>query len=413
MMKPGKLENRLGMIPSLYGIVAWGISIILFEINLFNFQSMSQIASVLIVFTVLLFASTTLVIVPLFFRVGTLPATKNPPSLKSIVILHAIGFAGLVLAIVHAVTAMGGLGVYFHSMLDNPGAIRQLYTDITGTGSPSIGIQMSYFGWVAIWLSIFRIISLKLHSEKWFLYGLMMCQFLGNLFMIDRTRPFWILFVLIWLILFASPQVMRLRSLVMYAAIAVAIFLAIFISVAHWTGKTVENNPSINAVSSSPLVMPYVYATSGIAYFNYITKYEAINYSLERSMYPLYMLLSKFEIASKPPSQINTFYNVPFPANVGTFLEPYYRDGGLLLCLLAILIHTVGFDVFAICALRTTHPMAIILVGNLCFIDVMSSFTPKANSSAIWLIVGITILMILCGKIGFKMARYERKLRWE
>jgi len=400
-----KYTNRFWMIPSFYGAVAWCLSIFLFEVRIFAFQQLSVVALVLIIFTIATFTFATIIFIPLFFRYGGLPVAKYVPSLKYIIVLHFIGFIGLILAVIPVVTAVGGWNVYFYLLVNNSAVIRQFYTSVVG--SYSAGIQISYFGWIAIWLSVIRMRYIKERKIKWLVLLLVSCQFLANIFMIDRTRPFWIIFVSIWLILYAYPKVKRLRFLVMNAVVAVVILLSIFIFVANWTGKTIKNNPGLATVSNNSLTMPYVYATAGIAYFNQITKYETINYSLERSMYPLYMLLSKLKLVNRPPSQINEFYNAPFPTNVGTFLEPYYRDGGPLLCILAIFIHAFGFNLLALYGLKSNQPMIAVLTGNLCFIDVMSSFTPKANSTAIWLICGLTLLTILSHKIIFTQSKLD------
>ena len=53
-------------------------------------------------------------------------------------------------------------------------------------------------------------------------------------------------------------------------------------------------------------------------------------------------------LATEPPPQILPVLDIPFPANVATFLEPLYSDGGLVFVLSGILVATFGVDSLAL-----------------------------------------------------------------
>jgi len=91
------------------------------------------------------------------------------------------------------------------------------------------------------------------------------------------------------------------------------------------------------------------------------------------------------------------------PTNVGTFLEPLYRDGGVPLVFVGIFLHTFGFGWLGTWLLR--FPSAVTLAGwsTLCFCNAMAFFTPKFNNSPTWL------FLALAGVVAIRARLYDRK----
>src|SRR5439155_17556648 len=100
-------------------------------------------------------------------------------------------------------------------------------------------------------------------------------------------------------------------------------------------------------------------------------------------------------IVPSPPSQINEYFSMPFTTNVGTFLEPFYRDGGFTFAFAAILVHSFGLDWLGLALLRSGRRLALFAWANLCFVTFISFFTPKITGFPTWLFTGLAIAAIL------------------
>jgi hypothetical protein len=169
-------------------------------------------------------------------------------------------------------------------------------------------------------------------------------------------------------------------------------FVGIFLGIAAWVGKVVSEGQ----FGESPLPPfaqnIYVYGTSGFAYFNRLLEtQDAVTYVPERVLYPAFKVLAGLGLSAPPPSQINEFFYMPFPTNIGTFLEPFYRDGGRLFLILGIILQSFGLDLAGYAFLRSGRPTARFAWANVCFVAFIGFVTPKLTNFPVWLftIVGI------------------------
>jgi hypothetical protein len=80
------------------------------------------------------------------------------------------------------------------------------------------------------------------------------------------------------------------------------------------------------------------------------------------------------------------FFSVPILTNVGTFLEPFYQDGGRLFLIFGILIHTLLFDRIALFLMKRISIFSVISIATLCFINFIAFFVPKVTSASSWFI---------------------------
>jgi hypothetical protein len=132
----------------------------------------------------------------------------------------------------------------------------------------------------------------------------------------------------------------------------------------------------------------FLYLTSSFAYLGRLFYYDAPNdYLPVRIAYPATKLMSKFNLAENPPNPILEFFTVPLLTNVGTFLEPFYQDGGRLFLFIGIVVHTFLFDKMAIYFMKRISPASIIAISTFCFINFIAFFVPKVTSPAVWLIL--------------------------
>jgi uncharacterized membrane protein len=92
---------------------------------------------------------------------------------------------------------------------------------------------------------------------------------------------------------------------------------------------------------------------------------------------------------------INEFYGQPYKTNVGTFLEPFYRDFGFFYMILGVIVHSFFLNYIAIFFLKINTPYSLFLVSNICIINFFSFFTPKLNNFPIWMFIGIGLILVI------------------
>ena len=289
--------------------------------------------------------------------------------------LHIVGFAGLAMYARDFSAAVGGYGVFFALLAGASDTIRSSAGNIT-----SPGIQVSYAGWVAVGVATYEIARGR--RSRWW-HAANIAQAAGNLLFVDRTRPFSILFTaaLLWIV--GRPG-LSLRRLVLSGLGMVVGGLAVYLSIALWVGKVQVGGGSGALPPAVESVLTY--GTGGFAYFSHMVGAgEAPALTLERSLYPLFKALNAFGLAAAPPPQVNEFYFMPLPTNVGTYLEPFYRDGGWMFVGVAIILHAFLLDQLGLLFFRTGEAFALYAWSTLCFTNAIGFFTPKINNLPVWL----------------------------
>ena len=307
-------------------------------------------------------------------------------------VLHGLGFLGIALYIRDFANALGGIANFGNALLTASYLIRW-----EGQATTSLGTQLNYFGWIAIALTWFEYRRGRI-GRVWLVVAAV--HFAANLVYIDRTRPIWIVFTAAVLGLLAIPPDRPLR-LARIVALGAAAFGGIFLVLAVWIGKVVRPGQFGETVLPLWAQNLYNYGTGGFAYFSQLVgATEPIEYLPVRALYPGVKVLAALGAAGAPPSQINEFFFAPFPTNVGTFLEPYYRDGGLAFACAAIVVHSFGIDYFALKLLRSQRPLALFAWANLCFVSFIAFFTPKLTNFPVWLFTGLGIAAAVWATFG-------------
>jgi len=366
--------------PSAYGAVAWIAWFFAYETRLIPWEPTSAEGYVACLATIVAFVVSATLHARSYVGLPEASATASergvPPSFLAV--LHLVGVLGLAIYLRDYAAAVGGIGVFFALLAGASDTLRGSAGNIT-----SPGIQISYIGWLAVGLTTYEVACGR--RSRWW-HGVSLLQAVGNLLFIDRTRPFSILFTaaLLWIVgrPGLSPRRLALSALAMVAG-----GLAVYLSIALWVGKLQFGGGS----GSLPPVVESVlsYGTGGFAYFSRIVgSGEAPALTLERTLYPLFKALSALDLAAPPPNQVNEFYFMPIPTNVGTFLEPFYRDGGWPFVVVGIVLHSVLFDQIGLRLLRTAEPFAMYAWSTLCFTNAIGFFTPKINNLPVWLFLG-------------------------
>jgi hypothetical protein len=173
------------------------------------------------------------------------------------------------------------------------------------------------------------------------------------------------------------------------SGIAISLFsIILFNQIGNWVGKT--NQELKYGRTSLPIYLQnfVFYGTSSFGYFNQVLIKEDISsFSPERTAYPLMKLFNAISLKDDVVSQINDYYDIPYSTNVGTFLEPFYRDGGFLYVIFGVMLYSFGFDYFGYVLLKSGNIFNHILWANLVFVDAIGFFTPKIGSTSIWILV--------------------------
>lgn len=388
--------SALLFIPSFYGFVAWGVCLALYSVRLLEWFPSIDAGVGIFLLTVISFLAATLLYMPAYGRVldGDAWAKGDPPENrwrhaaaalpdKVLALLHGLGLLGLFLYLREISAIFGGLDQLIDVLASESYLIRQSEVDL-------IGIYISYFGWIAIPLTMLKWRATS--RLPWWLFIAVLLQFSGNLLFIDRTRPIWLAFVSLLIIFPLIPR-FQFHRLVVRMLVISAFAIGAFFAIGLWIGKTGAGLSYYGYVGMSDYyAVLYYYLTSGFAYFeNMLIAGQGDPMGLARSLYPLYKAGSMLGLVAEPPSQILPFEEVPFPANVGTFLEPYFMDGGYPLVLVAILVHTFGLNAIALAVLRGGSPWGTFLWATLCFVAFISFFVPKLVSTPVWMFFVIAL----------------------
>jgi len=294
-----------------------------------------------------------------------------------LVFFYLVGFIGILIYVSDFSKFFGNASLFISTYLNEAYKIR--WEQMT---SKSIGTQLSYFGWVGIALTI-PAVKEKSLSPLWL--GVAVLEFSGNFLFVDRTRPFWIVFTSALMLLPFSRKISfsKISKIFLVSLIVGVVF---FTALGSFMGRYFDERRFSDSVLPAGIQPLFFYGTSGFAYFNRIVETEGDpSFIPSRTIYPLMKLLSSLGLADDPPSQINMFYKVPYPTNVGTFLEPFYRDGGVFFAITGMFIYSFVFDWLAFLFLRSKNKLIMFAWANICFVTFMSFFTPKFSNTPFWI----------------------------
>lgn len=364
---------RIALIPSTYSIAVWAVLLLALSLKIIT-VNVSTIAYAIYCYTLLCFI---------------LSAYVNHQFTKSIIVKNVsehIKHNTIDKGMLTIFVAIGGYGIYryisdFSQLLGgenffliffiNPLRIRELAAEET-----SIGFQLSYFTWPVI---PHAILLLKDSSNSKFrrtiLITLIIACFFANTLFIDRTRPVLLLITgaLTYLIVFNK----KIKNPLKIVSIALTGPIVIFFGQAFFTSKYDADDGLIQNF--------LVYLLGGFGYFSAALDDQVRAFSLANTLMPAYKILASIGLTPPPPPQILEFKNVPFPTNVGTFLQPLVADGGwqLVVVLLPVLIFSL--DSIALRAFKSSTLFGIFLWSHIVAASLLSFFVSKYNSTYLYL----------------------------
>jgi oligosaccharide repeat unit polymerase len=379
--------KSLFLVPSFYGLTTWSLAYALCLMRLVGWRELSIETHILAIAVLGLFGVSTVLFAPLYERYRLNVQSNRPRNIgrnhASIIVLHVLGYLGLVLYLSDVARIVGGWRELALALALESHVVRLAsYT--------SVGIQLTYFGWLAIGITAYRYRAVPIPRSLLFMA---LIQFAGNLTFVDRTRPVWIIATAALVFLASRPN-WSFRTVLRRAAVLGIFFLVVFFLIAEWTGKLGEGVEGYGYVriGGLPRIL-YMYVTSGLPYLTaLIEQVKDWTYEPTRTLYPLVRALAVLGVFQDPPSQVLFTLEVPFPTNVGTFIEPLFSDGGYFFVIAGIFIHSLGFDALGLHLLRRNNPLAAYAWANLCFASSLAFFVPKFTSFPFWLFILLGLL---------------------
>jgi len=184
------------------------------------------------------------------------------------------------------------------------------------------------------------------------------------------------------------------KKVMTWISSSIVVTILTFWGIAEWLGKTyykwAEEESTVLPGITYDL---YTYGVSGFAYFNKLLEINhPIPYLPERVLYPLFKFTAKFEITPEPPNQILEFHYIPFSTNVGTFLEAFYSDGGIVFTLLGIIIFSFGLNAAGLYYLKANTVFSDYAWANICLSLTLAFILNKMVTFPLWLFCGIGII---------------------
>lgn len=388
----------IALVPSTYGLLGWIGAFALFEYRYVPWYETTMELYLGFLVQALFFLVSILVHYGLAGQLIRKCVSFDGPSSRvvfKLYLLHVAGILGISLYVWDFSSGFGGVGGFFATYFSEAFRIRQYAEQ-----QSSAGVQLSYFGWMAIVLSpiVFRKADIRKRS---YLIATGTLQYVANFLFIDRTRPIWILFMLLMVCGWVYRDRLSLGQMLKMAALIPLAVFGIFGVVGIFVGK-VDGEGGLWAVADSA----YHYVASGFAYLNYIIAYEkVVEISFVRTLAPLVNFFAVLGLAEPAPSTILTFYDVPVATNVGTSLEPFFRDGGYPYLIFGAFVGSFVLDAIALACLRASTMFSIYFWACAVFISGTSFFVQKLGNLSVWIFLFCAFVSIFAASIRTRSLR--------
>jgi hypothetical protein len=372
------LTNQL---PSYYGFWSLFVAYSVFLFNPLGWNHDSMALDIVIILQMILFYSSNKVF---GLKVKKIYQVKDSISHQSILIMHLIGLIGVYLFVREAIYLISLLDVY--QILSNPMEIRMVTKDIH-----TIGIQLSYFGWLAIFLTITN------KERSLVSYFLLIVQIGGNLLFADKTRIIWILFMIMAGFIIINKNKSKGKLVTIWFVVIGIIFFVIYGLV---TGKTyghLYDNTNVWLFGDF-----YLYLGAGFSYLSGLLEGQIYNDQGVVSVFNwAYKIAYFLGFSDVNPSVILNIEYSPYPTNVGTAIEPFFSDGGYVFLAVGLVLYSFIFDLVAVFFIKKNNYLADFAVVNLMFANFMYFLAPKINNLSM-------ILFICIGLVsGVLLVRYR------
>lgn len=382
--------------PSFYAVITFPIFHVLYLLNVFPYEEKNLEAQIICLAATIFFISS---FIWNFsnYKKALEETQKNRNNVFKIIsnklkyvllVFLVIGIIGALKYVIDFSNYFGGSWIFLLLLIEDSGQIR-----IAQQFTSSIGFQLTYFSWIAGTI-LFAEAILK-NVTRWHIVSFVLI-FLLNILFIDRTRPITLIFTTFLFVFFLFHEKLHAKKLRNIFVITFASLFAIYVLLGEWIGKVSREDQYGKTVIPPMFQTAFLYGTSSFGYFNRVVENkEAGDFIPERSLYPAYKLLSSFKLTEAPPEQINEFYFIPQDVNIGTFLEPLYRDGGILFCIIGIILHSFIFDFLGLFFIKNSNRFTLYALSIICLCNFLAFFSPKFNNLPIWIFILLGFISLL------------------
>ncbi len=382
----------LFIIPSFYGFISFSLFYLLYRIKLLPYRATYCEMDIICLFTILLFLFSFFCFYR-YYRVtlNTISDGKPYPFMSLMIFFYVIGMLGYVLYFRECIGYFGSLNSFFINLVYSGSEIRK------ATGKVETqSIILTYFAWVASGVSIFYYLRGKL-SFFWIICAIL--HWLLNLLFVARSRLF---MILLMSCIIAIPILLQKKSLksLLVKGVCISFFLIfIFNIIGIWVGKISFEGDSFSRDTILPPFLQsfYYYSTSGFAYLNELIGDDMYTGEPIRIFNPIYKLLNMMGITNVDiPDTILDFITVTSDGNVtnvGTFLEPFWSDGGILYVLIGVIVHSFFFDLLGCLYLKINNGISFYAWSFLCFTNLFICFAPRYNTMYFYIFLLLPFLL--------------------
>lgn len=369
----------LATIPSTYALVAWLIMLGVFFSSPITINMISVTGILVFLFVIGVLSSSILINYHGAKAAGDAPIDFDYRDNTVFYVFSIIGLLGLIKYVMDFSALFGGIQGFFGKILSG----ESLDIRLAAAENTSIGFQLSYFSWISIFFGLLILTTSRSKAtNRGLVFAIVALEFILNLTFIDRTRPMTIVITGVMGIMFRNGRdKVKLWPLLVLAIVPFLIFVVFSL----FSGKF---DASIGVVDTL-----FIYILGGLSYFDGLIhdKSVYVYYIPERILWPLAKI---YEIvfgggAYTAPSQILEFRNVPFATNVGTFLEPFYSDGGLPYIFIVFPIFIVLSDYVALRFLGSGTLFGAFLWSHFVYAAMISFFVSRLHSTYMFLFVAL------------------------
>lgn len=369
-----KQLTSLFLVPSFYGLVSWVFGLSMLLISPIDTNEISLLGKTIFLYILVVFVCSAFFFYKKYDNVKHRKIT-NGNFIFLYLICGAIGFFGLFKYYVDFASFFGGWNPFFHTLFNDPMQIRAKAAEET-----SIGFQLSYFSWISLFSGVVYLAEKKAHSIKsWIVLCSCTLIFILNTGFMDRTRPTWLLLLIFFALVSAGEnKTLYLRKKIIKFIIIITSMIIIFPLI---SGKYGEEGVFNNI---------FIYITGGFPYVDAaMNDSNNVNYGIENTFYPVSKMFEIIGIKETLSTQILEFREVPFMTNVGTFIEPFVADGGVLYVLLLTPIMIFMFDFIGLYMYRENTTISMFIWSNLIYCMALAFFASRFTNTAIYLFVFI------------------------
>jgi len=316
---------------------------------------------------------------------------------KFIVVSGALGLVGFAIYLSIIQRHIG-----LDTFRTNPHLVRDLQATPEFRSEFAVPRFLNYLNIATVALGVYWLASFRAHYQTWrrVIKAATITAFATTLFAIDRTFPIAALscgyFVYEATV---DPRKTTITSGLFRITTFVAVLVVVFMAIASFSGKTVEQNRSAFARFTpgeeyASFAYPYMYVTGNIPAFQEFVRHTDGGVTHGKFVFlPLVKFLGIFDRNVVVPEEVGKFYLIPFEFNTTTWLNIFWSDFGF--AGLVVLPMMVGaLSTWLHLRLRASRSLANVFVNALGLYVILNSvFVNKIVSSPTWMFAIIAIVV--------------------